>query len=162
MLGSDSGVQSYLNRLMLINTVHKGADNILTKVNNLTSACGLLGRSPLFDRRIVEQSFAIPPEYKQAGAIEKAILKRAVSDLLPEPILTRPKSGMLVPVQAWFKKDLKRMARGMLLGRKARIRPYLNQELIKDWLAYRGSLWPRHGIKLWLILTLGIWLRENE
>ena len=72
-LGPESGMKHYLNRLMLMNTLLKGADNILTKVNNLTSANKLLGRSPLFDRRIVEASFATPPEYKQAGAIEKAI-----------------------------------------------------------------------------------------
>jgi asparagine synthase (glutamine-hydrolysing) len=160
--GPESGMNSYLNRLMLTNTLLKGADNILTKVNNLTSANNLIGRSPLFDRRIVEVSFAIPPEHKLAAGVEKAILKRAVADLLPEPILTRPKSGMLVPVQGWFRKDLKRMARGLLLSRSARIRPYLSQELIREWMAYRGSIWPRHGIKLWLVLTLEIWLRENE
>lgn len=161
-LSPESGMAHYLNRLMLMNTLFKGADNILTKVNNLTTANHLLGRSPLFDRRIVEASFSIPPEYKQAGAVEKAILKRAVADLLPEAILLRPKSGMLVPVQGWFRKDLRRMARGMLMSRRARIRPYINQSLVKEWLAYRGSLWPRHGVKLWLLLTLEIWLRSNE
>ncbi len=161
-MGPESGMSVYLNRLMLMNTLLKGADNILTKVNNLTSVNGLLGRSPLFDRRIVEASFAIPPEYKQAGAVEKAILKMAVADRLPEPILTRPKSGMLVPVQGWFRKDLKRMAKSMLLGRSARIRPYIRQDVIKEWLAYKGNLWPRHGVKLWLLLTLEIWLRAQE
>ena len=92
----------YLNRLMYVNTRFKGADHILTKVGNLTSACGLVGRSPLFDRRVVEASFAIPPEFKLSGASEKAVLKRAVADLLPDVILSRPKSGMMVPVQSWF------------------------------------------------------------
>jgi asparagine synthase (glutamine-hydrolysing) len=161
-LNEEAGMTHYLNRLMRVNTLLKGADHILTKVGNLTAANGLIGRSPLFDRRIVEASFAIPPEYKQAGAVEKAILKRAVADLLPETILARPKSGMLVPVQGWFRKDLRRMARGMLLGRRARIRPYIRQEILREWLDYRGSLWPRHGVKLWLILTLEIWLRAQE
>jgi asparagine synthase (glutamine-hydrolysing) len=158
-LGEESGMAHYLNRLMRVNTLLKGADHILTKVSNLTEANGIIGRSPLFDRRIVEASFAIPPEYKQAGAIEKAVLKEAVADLLPTAILTRPKSGMLVPVQGWFKRDLKRMARGMLLSRHARIRPYIRQEVLREWLAYRGNLFPRHGVKLWLLLTLEIWLQ---
>lgn len=152
----------YLNQLMHINVRLKGADHILTKVSNLTSAAGLLGRSPLFDQRIVQASFAIPPACKLEGANEKALLKRAVADLLPEPILTRPKSGMLVPVQRWFQDDLRGYARGLLLDRRARIRPYLNQSLIRDWLDYRGILWPRHGVKLWLVLTLETWLRAHE
>jgi asparagine synthase (glutamine-hydrolysing) len=153
---------SYLNRLMHVNVRLKGADHILTKVNNLTAANGLLGRSPLFDRRIVDAGFAIPPCYKLEGTNEKAVLKRAVADLLPEEILTRPKSGMLVPVQGWFRKDLRRLARGLLLGRNARTRPYLNRDVVREWLEYRGNLWPRHGVKLWLLLTLEVWLRVNE
>jgi asparagine synthase (glutamine-hydrolysing) len=152
----------YLNQLMHINVRLKGADHILTKVSNLTQANGLLGHSPLFDRRIVEESFTIPPAFKVEGANEKAVLKRAVADLLPETILTRPKSGMLVPVQAWFQRDLKDYARGLLLDRRARTRPYLDRKLIEEWLNYRGSVWPRYGVKLWLLLTLEIWLRVQE
>jgi asparagine synthase (glutamine-hydrolysing) len=152
----------YLNRLTHVNTRLKGADHILTKVNNLTTANGLLGRSPLFDRRIVEASFATPPEHKLAGAVEKAVLKRAVADLLPPAILHRPKSGMLVPVQGWFRRDLRRFARGLLLGRRARTRPYVSREVVREWLDYRGSLWPRHGVKLWLLLTLEAWLQVND
>lgn len=149
----------YLNRLMHINVRLKGADHILTKVSNLTSANGLLGRSPLFDRRIVDACFGIPPAFKLDGADEKAVLKRAVADLLPARILTRPKSGMLVPVQRWFKQELKPVARDLLLGRDARTRPFLNQALIREWIDYRGELWPRQGVKLWLVLTLELWLR---
>ena len=152
----------YLNRLMHINVRLKGADHILTKVSNLTSANGLIGRSPLFDRRIVEASFQIPPVHKLAGTTEKAVLKKAVADLLPEPILSRPKSGMLVPVQAWFKHGLRKFARQTLLDRKARIRCYINQSVVKEWLGYRGNLWPRHGVKIWLVLALEVWLRNHE
>lgn len=148
-----------LNRLMHINTNLKGADHILTKVNNLTTANGLLGRSPLFDRRIVEASFAIPPQYKLAGAIEKAVLKRAVSDLLPDSIVNRPKSGMRVPVQGWFKNELQCFARDLLLSHDAHTRPYLNRQLVRDWLNYEGAISPRYGAKLWLLLSLEVWLR---
>ncbi len=161
LLDQETDGPSYLGRLMTLNTVYKGADHILTKVSNLTSAAGLLGRSPLFDRRVVEASFAIPPEHKLAGTVEKAVLKRAVADLLPEAILNRPKSGMLVPVQAWFRRDLRRYARSMLLARGARTRPYFNREVIREWLDYQGSPWPRHGVKLWLVLSLEVWLREK-
>ena len=156
------GRGSYLNRLMFLNTKFKGADHILTKVSNLTRACRLEGRSPLFDQRIVELSLTIPPEYKLSGATEKAVLKAAVQDLLPGTILARPKSGMMVPVQAWFRQLWPKQARALLLSKHARIRPFLNQELIRDWLEYRGDTWSRYGVKLWLLVSLELWLQTHE
>lgn len=155
-------MRHFLNKLTHLNIRLKGADHILTKVNNLTTASGVSGRSPLFDRRVVEASFAIPPHYKLSGAKEKAVLKHAVTDLLPMPILTRPKSGMLVPVQGWFRRDLRRFTQGMLLSRHACIRPYISQARLREWLNYRGELWPRQGVKLWLLLTLEVWLRVQQ
>ncbi|MGK7877056.1 MAG: asparagine synthetase B [Xenococcaceae cyanobacterium] len=152
---------SYLNRLMALNIKFKGADQILTKVNNLTGAVGVQGRSPLFDQRIVELSMQIPPEYKLSGVQEKAVLKQAVADLLPERILFRPKSGMMVPVQLGFQKYWQREAKALLLNRQAVIAPYLNQSLIRNWLDYRGDTWGRYGVKLWLLVSLEIWLQVN-
>lgn len=162
-LGETAPMRQYLNRLMQINIDLKGADHILTKVSNLTSACGLVGQSPLFDVAVTEAAYAIPAPYKRAGSEEKAVLKAAVADLLPSSILTRPKSGMLVPVQRWFQKDMRRYAADLLLSRQARIRPYLRQDIIREWLSYKSPApFARQGVKLWLVLTLEVWLRENE
>ncbi|HEX8474978.1 MAG TPA: asparagine synthase-related protein [Pyrinomonadaceae bacterium] len=152
---------SYLNNLMFINTRFKGADHILTKVNNLTRAVGLRGCSPLFDDRIVELSLEMPPEYKLDGAREKAVLKAAVADLLPAQILERPKSGMMVPVQRWFREHWRRRAGALLLSRRARTRHFINQELVRDWLDYRGDVWARYGVKLWLLVSLEWWLQTH-
>ncbi len=152
---------SYLNRLMAMNIKFKGADQILTKVNNLTRAAGLQGRSPLFDRRIVEMSMAIPPEYKLSGVQEKAVLKRAVADLLPASIIDRPKSGMMVPVQLGFRNYWQRQARSLLLDRRAKIAPYINQDIVQEWLDFRGDVWNRYGAKLWLLVSLEMWLQIN-
>lgn len=156
---NDPYVHDFLNRLQNINVRLKGSHQILYKVDRMTAAWGIEGRSPLFDRRIVEFAFGIPPKYKQMGTSEKFVLKKAVWDILPEPILTRPKSGMLVPVQGWFKRELKALANEHLLGKRARQRDVLNQELVKNWLNYRESLFPRHGIKLWLLLSLELYFR---
>ena len=152
----------YLDRLMALNIKFKGADHILTKVNNLTRAVGLEGRSPLFDQRIIELSRQIPPEHKLSGAQEKAVLKQALADLLPNTILHRPKSGMMVPVQLGFYKHWRRQAKALLLSRNAAIAPYLNQSVLRQWLSYRDDTWQRYGVKLWLIVSLELWLRAND
>ncbi|RUT01759.1 asparagine synthetase B [Dulcicalothrix desertica PCC 7102] len=153
---------NYLNRLMAINIKYKGADQILTKVNNTSTAAGLLGLSPLFDQRVVDLSMQIPPQYKLSGVEEKAVLKQAVADIVPDAIINRPKSGMMVPVQLGFRKYWQREARSLLLNRNAMTAPYFNQSLIKDWLNYRGDTWRRYGVKLWLLVSLEIWLQVNR
>ncbi|OUL35582.1 asparagine synthase [Nostoc sp. T09] len=153
---------SYLNRLMALNIKFKGADQILTKVNNLTQAVGLHGRSPLFDQRVVDLSMQIPPQYKLSGVEEKAVLKQAVADILPDTIIHRPKSGMMVPVQLGFRKYWQRAARKLLLSKKSAIAPYINQSILSKWLNYEGDIWGRYGVKLWLLVSLEIWLQVNK
>nr|WP_242033596.1 asparagine synthase-related protein [Phormidium sp. FACHB-592] len=152
----------YLNRLMALNIQFKGADQILTKVHNLMHAAGVYGRSPLFDPRVIDLSMTIPPAYKLSGVYEKAVLKQAVADLLPDAIIQRPKSGMMVPVQLGFREHWQRQARSLLLSRQAAIAPYLNQALIRNWLDYEGDTWGRYGVKLWLLASLEYWLQGRR
>jgi asparagine synthase (glutamine-hydrolysing) len=152
---------AYLDKLMAINVAWKGAWHILPKVDALSAPYGVLARSPLFDRAVVERAFALPPSMKRNGPIEKYLLKEAVRDLLPAAIVDRPKSGMMVPVEAWFDGPLRSWARERLidgLGAWDVIdRGYLER------LADRrlAGLRPRRGVKLWLLLTLESWLRAR-
>ena len=101
---------SLLNRLLHTNLRTKGAHHILPKAGRLTAARSVQARSPLFDSRVVDRAFTVPPQLKLAGTEEKWVLKRAVADLLPDTIVRRPKSGMRVPVQQWLRAHLDRSA----------------------------------------------------
>jgi asparagine synthase (glutamine-hydrolysing) len=88
------------------------------------------------------------------------LLKEAVRDLLPEAILMRPKSGMMVPVEAWFQGPLRDFAAERLLDGLARW-DLFEPRWLRSLLAGRlGGLRPRHGVKIWLLLTLEAWLRQ--
>ena len=149
---------SFLDRLMAINVAWKGAGHILPKVEHLAERAGVRARSPLFDPAVVELAFAIPAHLKRSGPDEKHLLKAAVQDLLPRAVIDRPKSGMMVPVEAWFNGPLLPFARARLLDGLA---PW---EIIdRAWLerlldARLAGLRPRRGVKIWLLLTLASWL----
>jgi asparagine synthase (glutamine-hydrolysing) len=156
----DPRFRSFIGRLQAVNLTFKGGHHILPKVDALSEPAGVLPRSPLFDRDVVECAFAIPPQHKLKGAVEKYLLKRAVADLLPREIIDRPKSGMLVPVEKWFQGPLLPQARERLLDGLA---PYglVNRDYLERLLAGRlGGLRPRHGAKIWLLVTLEAWLRR--
>jgi len=150
---------SFLNRLLYTNLRTKGAHHILPKVERLTAASGVEGRSPLFDPHLIDAAFATPPALKLHGLQEKWILKLAVRDLLPETILNRPKSGMLMPVQYWLHGPLREMANDLLLGSQARARGLFREQTVRAWMQGRGLIWRRHGQFIWLLLTLELWLR---
>ncbi|MBO9384396.1 MAG: asparagine synthase [Roseiflexus sp.] len=150
---------SFLNRLLYTNLRTKGAHHILPKVERLTAASGIEGRSPLFDPHLIDAAFAIPPVLKLRGLQEKWILKLAVRDLLPSTILNRPKSGMLMPVQYWLHGPLREMANDLLLGSRAQARGLFREQTVRTWMQGKGLIWRRHGQFIWLLLTLELWLR---
>ncbi|MFF2066285.1 asparagine synthetase B family protein [Streptomyces sp. NPDC058200] len=158
----DGRMDHLLNQLLHCNLRTKGAHHILTKVERLTASRSIQGRSPLFDRRVVDHAFATPPRWKLNGAVEKWVLKEAVRDLLPGTVVDRPKSGMRVPVQQWLGGPLRELAGDLLLGREARARGLFRQDTVRSWMRGEGALLPRQGGKLWLVLTLELWLRAYD
>lgn len=151
---------SLLNQLLHTNLRTKGAHHILTKVERLTAASGVEGRAPLFDREVIDHAFRVPPNLKLAGTSEKWILKESVRDLLPDTIVDRPKSGMRVPVQQWLTGPLHDLGHDLLLGPSARARGLFREDTVRRWMRGEGTLLPRQGGKLWLVLTLELWLRS--
>ena len=153
--------RQFVTKLQAINVVFKGGHHILPKVDALSAISGVVARSPLFDRSVVEASFALPPQLKLRGSVEKYLLKRSAEDLLPSGIIHRPKSGMLVPVEGWFRGPLLNQARERILDG---LTPYdlFNRSYLERLCAGRlGGLRPRHGVKIWLLITLEAWLRTH-
>ncbi len=157
---ADARWASFVAKLMAINVACKGGHHILPKLDQLSRACGVLPRSPLFDRDVVDVAFAIPPQLKLRGSVEKYLLKQSVLDLIPPEIIERPKSGMLVPVESWFAGPLLDSARQRLLDGLRRwdlFDPVWLERLVGSGRATTPVA--RRGAKIWLLVTLEAWLR---
>ena len=155
----DARWKNFVGRLMAINLTCKGAHHILSKVDAISAPFGVLPRAPLFDRAVVECAFAIPPQLKLKGSVEKYLLKEAVRDLLPRDIIERPKSGMLVPVHGWFRGPLLPQARERLLDGLAPWGLFERAWLERLLDGKLGGIHARRGVKIWLLITLEAWLR---
>ncbi len=64
----------------------------LQRVDRSSSTFGTLAHVPLLGPEVVPYALQIPPEYKLHKGVEKWIFRQAMSDALPEIILTRTKS----------------------------------------------------------------------
>jgi len=149
---------SFVGRVMIGNTVVKGGSNILVKAAKMIGyAHDVALRSPMFDRRLVELAFTIPPWQKLDGGEEKLVLRRAALRSLPEWVVNRPKRGMTLPLTAWFEGELGVLARDVLTEHAVRERGLFRWEYVARLLDRkplpRDHARARTIDKLWLALV---------
>lgn len=82
-------------------------DDILTKVDRATMAYSIEGRDPLLDYRIVEFAAKLDDDFKINNGSKKDIIKDILHSMVPQKLLDRPKKGFGLPLDEWFKTDLK-------------------------------------------------------
>lgn len=138
--------------------------DLLKKVDIASMAHGLEARSPFLDYKIVELAGRIPIHWKLRPGINgmpgKYILKDAFADLLPRPVLLRRKMGFGVPLGRWFRKDLRELARDVLLSASARQRGYFIEDEVERLVEEHTQGSADHGYRLWSLLMLELWHRQ--
>lgn len=154
---------NFANRIRLADFALKGCQNILPRAERMANAWGLDVRTPLFDRKLAEASFALAPQLKLHGAVEKFVLKLAVRGKLPQEVVWRKKLGMGVPITDWTLGPLAPAMRE-LLGKASLERRGLFQNAWVEPLLQGRNL-PgetrrrRIGERLWALAMLEAWLR---
>ncbi|MFH1479377.1 MAG: asparagine synthase-related protein, partial [Candidatus Omnitrophota bacterium] len=132
-------------------------DDLLVKMDIATMANSLEGRSPFLDHRLMEFAATIPSNIKIKGVKLKYILKVALKDKLPKEILSRGKMGFGIPIDVWFRGELKDYSHDILTNEKCIERGYFKKEsverLLKD--HYLGNA--NNGSRIWTLLNLELW-----
>lgn len=126
-------------------------DDILTKVDRASMAMSLEVRPPLLDHVLVENIFALPAHLRVPGNTKKFLLKKAVEDILPEQILSRPKKGFSSPLKHWVGSEEQWMQNKLAGNTKWFLRSRLGDF---DWVRKSGD-------KSWALLVLQEWF-EHE
>jgi asparagine synthase (glutamine-hydrolysing) len=161
----EGGGQSFLHRVRLADISLKGSQNILPRAERMANCWGLDLRTPLFDRRLAEASFRLPPELKLHGACEKYVLKLAMQRRLPEDIIWRPKAGMGVPITDFvLAPPLSDRVEDLLGDAAVRARGLFRVDFVRELRA--GHAAPsetrrrRIGERLWTLMMLEAWMRQ--
>jgi asparagine synthase (glutamine-hydrolysing) len=134
-------------------------DDVLAKVDRMSMAHSLEVRVPLLDHKLVEFASALPFDYRLRGGVSKALLKHAVRDLLPAPILTRGKQGFAVPLKHWFGNRFEALVGELLSPGAVAARGMFDPAAVTR-LAERAT-GPnpdaRSGRLLWAVLVFELW-----
>jgi asparagine synthase (glutamine-hydrolysing) len=154
-----SRADDHLNRIMYVDLKSLLADGYMEKTDKATMAWGLEARLPILDHRLVELAFQIPGRLKIRGWKTKRIFKMGIRDLIPNWVLHKPKHGLAVPTDLWFRDDLKLFAYEVLLDGSTRRRGYFNPRFVERlWREHTEGrhVWNSH---LWLLLNFELWHR---
>jgi asparagine synthase (glutamine-hydrolysing) len=134
-------------------------NDLLVKMDRCSMANSLEMRSPFLDRELTEYVAGLPDEFKIKGTRRKIVLREAFADLLPPSIQTRGKMGFGVPLDAWFRGELRDYLREMLLAGDARYPAYLSRERVEGLVRAHQASQANLGLQLWTLLTFEVWLR---
>jgi len=152
-LFNDPNTLSYFNKMTHFD-MFGSLPALLQVEDRMSMAASIESRVPLLDKRIVELIASMPPKMKFKGAEMKYILKKAIKDVLPEPILNRKdKMGFPVPFQIWAKNQAKDFLYDTLLSEKSKSRGIFNPEKIEQMIMQEQT----YGRQLWGVLCLELW-----
>jgi asparagine synthase (glutamine-hydrolysing) len=131
--------------------------DILPKVDRASMATSLEVRAPFLDFRLVEFALSIPRELNLRGFDGKRILKRALRDTLPRPILRRPKKGFGIPVGLWLKHEFRWLLDELLEPTRLRAQGIFEPAAVGSLVA--GHLAGRSDNRkaLWTLLMFQLW-----
>lgn len=133
---------------------------LLMRVDKMTMATSVEGRVPFLDHRVVELAFRIPGELKIKNGVTKSILKCAVSDLIPEEIIHRPKVGFHVPVTRWFEQVLSPLADQALLESSMRNLGIWEEREVRRLLSLQREGKGNYGMRIWSLVNFALWYRH--
>ncbi len=151
--------ESPLEKLVYLDMMTYLPEDLLVKVDIATMAHSLEARVPFLDHLFIEETTKIPFDLKLKGLRLKYILKKAFSNLLPEPILKRKKMGFGIPLSKWFRKELKNYTDEILLSERAIRRGIFKKEGIERLLREHLLMVQDHSAKIWALLFLEVWFR---
>jgi asparagine synthase (glutamine-hydrolysing) len=134
--------------------------DLMTKVDIASMANGLECRQPLLDHRVVELAIGMPRSLKYHGRQSKWILQQAFGDLLPAAVFRRKKMGFGVPIDHWFRHELRDFAHEVLLDPSTLARGYFRREAVAQLLDEHTRGIFDHAYRLWSLLVLELWLRQ--
>lgn len=131
-----------------------------TKVDIASMAHGLECRQPFLDYRLVEFAIGLPAEMKWRLGRGKYLLRYAFGDRLPEVIWKRRKMGFGVPLDSWFRGQLRDLLHDVLLSETAQSRGYFRRDSVANLLREHDEKQFDHSARLWALLVLELWHRE--
>ncbi len=140
--------------------------NLLDRKDRMSMASGLEVRVPFCDHRLAEYVWNIPWDIKNAGGMEKGILRLAVKDLLPESICSRKKSPYPKTHNPEYTRLVSIALRDILSDKAAPVNALIDKDFVEEMLDSLSIVTPWFGQLMTgpqlfaFLIQLNMWLKE--
>jgi len=152
------GADSLLDQLLAID-LKSYLHELLMKQDQMSMAASIESRVPFLDHKLSEFATRLPIDMKLRGTTTKYVLRKAMTGILPEQILTRKKMGFPVPVGDWLRGGFRSVVEDYVLSDRARARGLFNHEFVRA-LVSRHYAGENHTERIWMLINVEIWLRR--
>lgn len=152
---ANSGI---INRMLYVDTKTSLPDDLLLKADKMTMANSIELRVPLLDHKLLEFAASLMESDKVRGLTTKYIVKRALTNRVPDEILKRKKVGFPVPFGNWLRTDLRTFVHDVLLDSTTLNRGYFNRSSIESLLTTHSDT-GAYSKEILSLLSLELWHR---
>ncbi len=146
----------FLNKMLYADMKTFLLDDCLVKVDRMSMLNSLEVRCPFLDTYVIDIATSIPSYLKIKNNVNKYILKKAFSNMLPREILERKKQGFDVPIKHWIKNELKDFVNTSLIN-DIKARDYFNSNYVKRIIDEHNSDRRDNSRRIWALLMFEIW-----
>ncbi|MBO8221407.1 asparagine synthase (glutamine-hydrolyzing) [Prochlorococcus marinus] len=153
---------SIAERIMLADVQNYLHSDILVKTDRASMATGLEVRAPFLDHRVAELAWELPLSMKIRNRKTKWILKKILSNYLPNSLINNQKKGFAIPINNWLRGPLKDWACDLLSDSTIKRQGYLNSEIVSKNLTSHLSGEKDNSSRLWTLLIWQSWLSDIE
>jgi asparagine synthase (glutamine-hydrolysing) len=132
-------------------------NDLLTKLDRCLMAHGTEGRTPYLDSELAGLAFRLPDELKIRRGLGKWLLRRWLSEHLPQAQPLARKRGFTVPVARWIARRAE--AIGPLVAHSPAVREICRPDAVENMFAAAGQR--RAGRASWTLLFYALWHRHH-
>lgn len=146
-----------LNLVLEIEQQELLPNQVLPFVDRLSMAHSIEVRSPYLDYRIIEFANRLPGKFKIKAGVNKYVHKLAVSTLVPEDLMSRPKEGFVQPIYSWMRTSLRHWVEDTLSSRAIKRHGFFRPEAVSAILSehYHGQV--DRSAQIWNLLCFQVW-----
>jgi asparagine synthase (glutamine-hydrolysing) len=148
-----------LTRMLMVDIDGWLPDNLLERGDRMTMAASVELRPPFLDLDMVNWAFSLDSSLKVRHRKGKWILRQVARRYLPRVIVERPKVGFRVPLDAWFRGDLKNLVRRALLSDESYVADHMNRTAVQELVDRHLSGKANEELRIWTLLSLEVWHR---
>jgi len=146
-----------LSRMMRVDQRTYLPDAMMTKSERASMAASLEIRVPLLDNRLLEYTSSLPEELKYRNGAGKYLLKKLLAKYVPTELFERPKMGFGVPIDSWFRSDLKSLLLDYLSSERLKNEGLFDHVFVEEKIKEHLSGDFNHQYRLWSLLMWEMW-----